>query len=271
MPPHIHPQYEVGLIIQGDCACTIGEQLYQIPAGSAYFVPNNVPHATSPFGQNGFTLAVMHFPALSDELLYGLLAHQGGIALSPPEQRLFRNICAQIEHELASGMPFAIVLCQALVIQVAVLLYRCCSGQNPHSPATTSQRQIVNEALRWLNLHFHRDVKVEDLAKHIAVTPAHLRRLFRRQLGIGPKEYLTNMRLEKAKGLLLEPGISIRTVAQAAGFNLSNFSRVFRARVGVTPSKYREMHANSSAYEADAPTLEQLHRSECLPVDRLNR
>ena len=63
---------------------------------------------------------------------------------------------------------------------------------------------------------------------------------------MSPKAYLTNLRIEKAKSMLLTT-ISIRKVAEQTGFpDQMYFSRVFRASTGLTPSQYRQKNRDPS-------------------------
>src|SRR5699024_4966157 len=81
-----------------------------------------------------------------------------------------------------------------------------------------------------------------DLADHAGYSPFHFSRLFARHMGIGPGQYLTALRIERAKHLLLTQTVSVIDVATAVGFDsLSSFSRRFRTTVGVPPASLRHL------------------------------
>ncbi len=89
---------------------------------------------------------------------------------------------------------------------------------------------------------------VEDIADRVGVTPHHLIRLFSKYVGIPPGRYLKLRRLECARDLLTQPGISISTAAELSGFSDPNyFSKVFRKENGVTPSEYAAAHAGEKS------------------------
>lgn len=69
-------------------------------------------------------------------------------------------------------------------------------------------------------------------------------RLFRLVYGITPKEYISDVRIRRAKQLLLRsPGKSIRSIADETGFSgSSHLISVFKAKEGVTPEEYRNLH-----------------------------
>jgi len=73
------------------------------------------------------------------------------------------------------------------------------------------------------------------------VSENHLSRIFRRELGISPWDYLNRYRIKQAKELLTNTQDSITSVALRVGFNdPAYFSRVFRKQVGQSPSTFRK-------------------------------
>lgn len=86
------------------------------------------------------------------------------------------------------------------------------------------------------------ELSASDLADHAGYSPFHFSRLFARHVGIGPGQYLTALRIDHAKHLLLTQTESVIDVASAVGFDsLSSFSRRFRATVGVPPARLRRL------------------------------
>ena len=67
----------------------------------------------------------------------------------------------------------------------------------------------------------------------------YLRRLFMREFGVTPQQYLIQLRMERARQILRQPGLSVTEAALSCGFyDARYFSRLFRREVGVTPSEY---------------------------------
>ena len=70
---------------------------------------------------------------------------------------------------------------------------------------------------------------------------AYLSSLFSRKVGIAFKSYLTELRLEKARALLLRPGQTVTAVAEAVGYSSENrFRLTFKKRTGLSPRVWRE-------------------------------
>ncbi|MGP9538842.1 helix-turn-helix transcriptional regulator [Brachybacterium sp. AOP43-C2-M15] len=85
-------------------------------------------------------------------------------------------------------------------------------------------------------------LSVADLAEHAGYSPFHFTRIFTARLGIGPGQYLTALRIDSAKRMLLAADDPVIDVASAVGFDsLSSFSRRFRSTVGVAPGQLRRL------------------------------
>ncbi|WBL17860.1 helix-turn-helix transcriptional regulator [Citricoccus sp. NR2] len=83
---------------------------------------------------------------------------------------------------------------------------------------------------------------VGDLADHVGYSPFHFTRLFRLRTGVTPGQFLTALRIDAAKRLLLHDDDAVIDVAAAVGFDsLSSFSRRFRSVVGVAPGQLRRL------------------------------
>ncbi|MGO1285653.1 MAG: helix-turn-helix transcriptional regulator [Brachybacterium sp.] len=95
-------------------------------------------------------------------------------------------------------------------------------------------------------LHFAHEnaatLDVADLAAHAGYSPFHFTRIFSARMGIGPGQYLTALRIDAAKRMLLAGDDAVIDVASAVGFDsLSSFSRRFRSTVGVAPGQLRRL------------------------------
>ncbi|ASK65064.1 AraC family transcriptional regulator [Brachybacterium avium] len=85
-------------------------------------------------------------------------------------------------------------------------------------------------------------LQVADLAELVGYSPFHFSRMFRAHVGLGPGAYLSALRIDAAKRMLLEGSDPVIDVATAVGFeSLSSFSRRFRSTVGVAPGQLRRL------------------------------
>ncbi|MBE6572545.1 MAG: helix-turn-helix transcriptional regulator [Ruminococcaceae bacterium] len=103
-----------------------------------------------------------------------------------------------------------------------------------------SKLRIIAPAIDLIHEKYSSDhLTVSKLAQACDISPEYFRMLFRRNFGISPIKYINDLKLTRAKELLLSGMYSVATAAEMAGYSdISYFSREFRKNVGVPPSEY---------------------------------
>lgn len=87
------------------------------------------------------------------------------------------------------------------------------------------------------------DLSLDLIAQEFHVTSTYLCRIIKQETGMSYKEYLTGLRINEAKRILMDKNISVVDVCQQIGYgNVSHFIKVFQKYTGVTPAKYRDEH-----------------------------
>ena len=101
----------------------------------------------------------------------------------------------------------------------------------------------VREAKAYMGRHFAGNLTLEEVAEAAGISPAYLSTLFKKEVGIGFSEYLSQLRCEEAKRLLRESDESMTVIAEEVGYqDTKYFSRIFRKTVGLKPSEYRRLY-----------------------------
>jgi AraC-like DNA-binding protein len=100
-------------------------------------------------------------------------------------------------------------------------------------------RRLVR-ARDYLHEHHAEPLALADLAREACLSPFHFLRLFRDAFGATPRQYLIEVRLERAKSLLLSESGTVTDVCFDVGFSsLGSFSTLFAERIGCPPSAWR--------------------------------
>ena len=104
-----------------------------------------------------------------------------------------------------------------------------------------SGEESVQQAIRYMKEHYMEDIDIGVLASEMGFHSAYLTRLFGRYVGISPLKYLTNIRIQEAKRLLLDTSLPISTVGEQVGYpDQFHFSKTFRKATGENPSAFRK-------------------------------
>ena len=106
-------------------------------------------------------------------------------------------------------------------------------------PARQDERVIMG-ITRYLQEHLSEEVSLSVLSDEFHLNPQYISQLFKNEIGVGFLAYLTSVRLEKAKKLLLATSLSVAEIAEQSGYaDYRVFTKVFKKSEGVTPSQYR--------------------------------
>lgn len=116
--------------------------------------------------------------------------------------------------------------------------------QERHSPTTTGQYQRLAPVIAHLEANFSQPLVLDELAAMIDISPQYLCTLFKNVTGNRPALYVNQLRLNKAKEMmLLQPELTIAQVAKYVGFDSpSYFSAVFKKHETLTPGQFISLH-----------------------------
>lgn len=99
---------------------------------------------------------------------------------------------------------------------------------------------VVMAAINFIGQHYAEDLTLGRIAEAIFVSPPYLSNLFKDKMGINLTSYIHNVRIGKAKELLLDDSLSIQKVAESVGYrHEKHFMQIFKKICGMTPSQFR--------------------------------
>lgn len=137
------------------------------------------------------------------------------------------------------GRDLALAVARDLVIYL-----KRPGGQSQFSAALTSQMSGppgMRDIQSWLLANLHQPLRIPDMAARAGMSPRNFTRLFSAELGVTPASYLESARCERARTLLLDSDLPMKTVAFRCGFTSDEHLRkAFLRRFSLTPRDYRE-------------------------------
>ena len=102
------------------------------------------------------------------------------------------------------------------------------------------EERTITGITRYLQEHLAEDISLSVLAEEFHLSSQYISQLFKSEIGVNFLAYLTNIRMEKAKKLLLSTSLSISEVSERSGYgDYRVFTKVFKKSEGITPSQYR--------------------------------
>lgn len=105
-----------------------------------------------------------------------------------------------------------------------------------------SHPEYLDDAIDYMHTNFYDSkLSITKIAKHVSTNEVYLRNSFREYLNISPKQYLQNLRIQRAKAMLESGYFSVTEVAYNSGFEDEKyFSTIFKKSTGYKPSEYKK-------------------------------
>ena len=119
--------------------------------------------------------------------------------------------------------------------------------QSAHSTQLLSNNKMsdyyIKEAINYIEQNFQNNITIEDVASVCGINRSYLGKIFKKNTGQSPQEFLMNYRMVKAAELLKLTSLSIADIGSAIGYeNQLHFSRAFKNIYGVSPREWRNQH-----------------------------
>ena len=118
-------------------------------------------------------------------------------------------------------------------------------------------REEMEQAVSYFNEHYQKPINIEEYAASRHMSAEWFIRRFKRTMNLTPAQYLLSLRISNAQNLLEHSDYNISEIASIVGYESPlYFSRVFKKRLGVSPSQYREQLSDNRTESAEETTEE---------------
>lgn len=102
-----------------------------------------------------------------------------------------------------------------------------------------SQYDYVDKALECIHSEYMNEISIEEISRRLNLDRTYFSVIFKKKVGVSPKQYLLNYRMNVAASLITGNNISVSVAARSVGYSdLYTFSKVFKRHFGVSPTKY---------------------------------
>lgn len=106
---------------------------------------------------------------------------------------------------------------------------------------TSGSNAILENAMAYINSNIHHNFRVSDMAETLNVSENYLYKIFIKQTGKSPTNFIKDLRIDLAKSSLANPNLSVKVIAAHLGYqSVSHFSSAFKKETGKSPSAYRK-------------------------------
>lgn len=149
--------------------------------------------------------------------------------------RLFISIIEKTKTELTGYQPLVSGMVMNLLGEIHSLTKQQRFGKEDITES------IINQARIIFRTNIDQNISMEKVAQQLNVSYAWFRKAFKSYTGIAPNQYLLQLKIEKAKMLLVDPTKTIKEIAFELNFESAfYFSKLFKEKIGVPPEQYRK-------------------------------
>jgi AraC-like DNA-binding protein len=228
--------------------------------------------------------AVLRYPfAREKEVVYALRSGRKEEACSHIASFL-EELCQEggTERELLQGMQQLYGSLRHAMLQVGIQLPREAEGGSPYlelaaleetgqmlewfrtrvvepytglleSRREEEEGRLVQDMIRQVHDRYGEQLSLDEFAEEAGANAYTVSRMFKQATGVNYIDYLTKVRLEKAKELLAGTDMRINVIAEQVGYQATYFNRIFKKMEGITPGAYRESAVSPESQWGESP------------------
>jgi AraC-like DNA-binding protein len=248
-PPHRHTYFEVCWVEGGQGTFVVDGRRHAIGPGALLFARPGVRHQIISAEPPGIRLAWVGFQLRRHDSggLDGLFrAFSAGPPIAYDGDGTVGMLWAALRRVAGgSALPGRIEAAGSVAEALLIALAQAGAGDLPAAPpvpavAPDAGAGLVRQALRYVHDNADRPIRVDELARHLHVSPRQLSRLFSVHVGQSPAAYVERARLDHAVALLLRTELPVKQVAAEVGYgDVTQFTRAFARRYGAPPARFR--------------------------------
>ncbi len=252
---HWHPEIELTLVLEGDIAYRVNDNLYHLKAGEGLFCNTNVLHTGKRLNEEDCSyLSITFHP----RFLYGYSSsimqskYMSHILKSPslssirftPETGWQKKVLKKLEKirklEAKQGPSMELQI-QVVLLKIWRQIYEHMKTDDMTGTENGRDTERIRKIMEYMQEHYAEKITLEDLADQVHLCKSESCRLFKRYMNESMFEYLLDYRIERSLELLRQSGLDVTGVAGQVGFgDPGYYARIFKRKMGCTPLEYRK-------------------------------
>lgn len=249
---HSHDYLELIVVMSGCGKYRIEGEIYNVKEGDVLLLNPSDKHQALPL-EAAETPSREFIIGFHDVQMHGYeknyLPLAGGrniIHTSGELKQRILKICTSMEAENTVDKQGRYYMLKAYLMQLLILLLReqtepmkDCQGRSFES---INKKYVVEQILNYFEDHYNEKVSLDRIAENMYLSPFYISKIFKSETGATPIRHLINIRLEKAREILMEDqNMSIQEVAACVGYDDAyHFSKLYKKHFGVSPSYTRK-------------------------------
>lgn len=229
--------YLLMYVVAGEGLITINNRAQTIKANDIILINCYKPHIYET--SSSMETLWMHFDGNVSNDYFNLINERSGNVINSRNSTLVQDYLLSMIDDFRKNRMIneAILSCtiQRMLAELLIL-----SAENTLGNSTNSN--YIDESIAFIRNNYKNKISLEDISANVCMSPYHVSRIFKRETGYSPYEYVSILRLNHAKTLLKTTDLSIKEIAFECGFNSeTNFIIAFKNHTSLTPGEFRKI------------------------------
>lgn len=260
---HDHKDFtELVIVLSGSATHIVNDESYPISRGDVFVVGGNTAHSyvdisdfhiynimfrpeSVNFSQYDITKSIgFHALFMVEPHFNRQHGFKNKLKLSPADFVIVKELADRMHDEYHAHNDGSETIVGAMFLILAVTLSRLYSFDDK-----STKNNVINIAktASYIENHFSEELSIAALADLVHYSERHFARLFKETYNMTPVDYILSLRIKHACTLLSDTDLPISEISLQSGYSDNNyFSRVFKKKIGVTPSQYRAIKLTES-------------------------
>jgi AraC-like DNA-binding protein len=224
-------------IVKGEGILTVNNKSRIIKENDIMLVNCHEPHIYET--DTYFETLWIHFDSTVIEDYYNLIKQDNTHVVFSAISSLILDYLKSIINLFKEGQIINEPLISCDIQRILAELFNLSNGNHNSTPVSESS---VNNSINFIKHNFKNKLSLNDIATNISMSPFHFSRIFKKETGYSPYEYIIIIRLNHAKTLLKTTNMLIKEIAFECGFNSeSNFVITFKKHTNMSPKQFRNI------------------------------
>ncbi|TYQ16708.1 UNVERIFIED_CONTAM: AraC-like DNA-binding protein [Acetivibrio alkalicellulosi] len=165
--------------------------------------------------------------------------------LHPSRNEKYHFLFDSILKEFINPTEGSYIILKSYILNLIYQLFH--DANDPlikNSVPLSSHYNIIKRVINYIDKNIDHKISLSDISKLSDLSPNHFHRIFTQTMGLTPNVFITKMRIEKAKDLLIRTNHTISEISIMCGFeNIPYFSYLFKRHIHLSPGEFRKRHS----------------------------
>lgn len=230
VPPHVHSQGHILVVLEGVATMNVEHSAYYIPNGYFVWIPSQVPHRIDFDGEKVKVLNIYYPPAFSSREFYQ------DVGMYPIPSLLYHTV--ELFQEKSDSYPQGCWKYE-LLSTIHRTLPHIIKRQKNQLRLPTSDHPVIQKIVEAIHHQYHHPITAQSIGNEVGLSVRTLSRYMRSELNVSFVQYVRTYRIIMAINKMVKAEDSITNIAYSVGYeSLTAFSNSFYKETGQRPSQF---------------------------------